>query len=323
MASNLIKEFPVYRTNELSVLQKEGICKLFEDVFHHIKTLDYFDKQFGEASPQGSYHCIYETEGKLLATFSYIPYRLAYHDKEVMVAVGVDTAVSPSAKIGEFGVYFMYQSLIKRMKQDGIEAVYGFPNDNFYGYNTLILGLKDIGILDFYVVPMNLGLVKKNLSFLTPVFSLLSILGIKFLKSFSSKKEIKYDINLIHDAVFEKQRYSSNHSFLTLKDGSRVVYTLYKEEKLGDVAYIIDIESMSKHNFYEAFEQVAKKVKNNCSMIAFPCSRMPFFSPIRIPMKYLPRKLHMVGSCFDSDIVKSDFYSLASWKANLSIFDVR
>ena len=323
MASNLIKEFPVYRTNELSVLQKEGICKLFKDVFHHTKTLEYFDKQFGEASPQGSYHCIYESEGKLLATFSYIPYRLAYHDKEIKVAVGVDTAVSPSAKIGEFGVYFMFQSLLKRMRQDGIEAVYGFPNDNFYGYNTHILGLKDIGILDFYVIPLNLGLVKKNLSFLTPLVSFFSVSGIKLLKCFSNKKAITYNISLIHDAFFEKQRYSSNHSFFALKDGSRVVYTLYKEEKLGNVAYIIDIESVSKHNFYEAFEQVAKKVKNECSMIAFPCSRMPFFSPLRVPMKYLPRKLHMVGSCFDNDIVKDDFYSLVSWKANLAIFDVR
>ena len=321
--ASIIKDFPVYRTNELSVHQKKGICELFETVFHHTKTLEYFDKQFGEASPQGSYHCIYESGEKVLATFSYIPYRLMYHDKEILVAVGVDTAVSPSAKIGEFGVYFMFQSLVKRMKQDGIKAIYGFPNDNFYGYNTHILGLKDIGILDFYVVPMNLGMFKKKLSWLTPLSIFAITLGIKFLKIISSSKEIKKDIHLLNDELFRKQRYTSDHSFLTLKDGSRVVYTLYSEDKLGDIAYIIDIETLSKHNFYEAFEQVAKSVGRKCSMIAFPASKMPFFTPIRVPMKYLPRKLHMVGSYFDKDIMDDDFYSLASWKANLSIFDVR
>ena len=321
--ASIIKDFPVYRTKELSAAQKKGICELFEAVFHHTKTLEYFDKQFGEASPQGSYHCIYESDGEVLATFSYIPYRLNYHDREISIAVGVDTAVSPSAKIGEFGVYFMFQSLVKRMEQDGIKAVYGFPNDNFYGYNTHILGLRDIGILDFYVIPMDLGLVKKGFSWLNPITKIFSLLAVKLLKVLSSGNKIKNDIYLINDDPFKKQRYSSNHSFLRLKDGSQVVYTLYQEDKLGNVAYIIDIESLSKYNFYEAFEQVTKKVGNKCSMVAFPTSKMPFFSPIRVPMKYLPRKLHMVGTCFDPDTIKDDFYTLSSWKANLSIFDVR
>ena len=46
----------------------------------------------------------FESEGKLLASFSYIPYRLAYHDKEMLVAVGVDTAVSPSARTDMEGI---------------------------------------------------------------------------------------------------------------------------------------------------------------------------------------------------------------------------
>ena len=323
MAKNIQKEFPVYRTVDLTDAQKKGICNLFHEVFHFEKTLEHFEQQFGKASNMGSYHCIAEKNDKIIASFSYIPYNYEVDGRIAKFAVGVDTAVSADAKIGEFGVYFMFQALVKRMRDDNIEFIYGFPNNNFYGYNTHILGLKDIGILDFYVLPLALGQILPILRYFDPLINIFFCAICHIMKFFACRNSVVPSIRLIDSETFRNQRYDHRHHLIILDDGSEAIYMLYSEKKIGTVAYLVDLTNVSKYNLYEAFLKIAKKEKGHISMIAYPTGRLPFFSIFRIPMHFLPRKLHFVGKGLANNRSDDVYLALNNWKINLSNFDTR
>ncbi len=314
--------FHLYRTSELSEGQLRGICDLFEETFHHQKGPERFLKQFGNTGfDGGSYHVIAEEGGRVLATFSFIPYRYLLSGKEIKCVLGSDLIVSPEINLGIGGIASMYKLAAERFKTEDFKFLFGFPNDNMYDYDKVVMRMSDICILDFYVMPVNPGIVKKNLSCLQWLFYPCVRLAFAVCKACSSAKKISFPIEKVDDGQFRRSRYDERHHFLKLSDGGDVVYTVYQEEKMP-VAYILDITPMSPKNFYDAFLRVAAAVKKEAAVVAYPANKLPFFSPIRVPRRFLPRILHMVLKKIDRN-VSDEVLDGKNWNMNLSNFDVR
>ena len=205
-------------------------------------------------------------------------------------------------------------------RKDGCSVLYGFPNNNFYTYNIEILGRKEIGILDFYLVPLTPGKIKKCLAVFNFVRFISSFL-LSICKMFASSQPISFSVEKVDSDVFRKGRYDERHRFVKFP-GGEAIYTLY-EESFGMVAYIIDITPVSAKNFYSAFLAVAKEVKGQAGLIAYPSGRLPFGRIIRLPRKLLPRKLHLVASGIAGMPLPEVCEKIQNRKINLSDFDVR
>lgn len=293
---------------------------MFRSCFHVEKTARRFEQEFTKTCKGHSYHCIYKKDDRILASFCIVPYEYQINGEMLLFGLSVDTIVSPEAKLGPFGVADMAAQTEELAKNDGCSVLYGFPNDNFHEYNIEILGREEIGILDFYLVPMSVGKLKKGLS----VFNFIryfSIFNLIILKLFSSSKEMKYSIEKRDSESFRGNRYDERHHFVHFS-GGEAVYTLY-EESFGTVAYIIDITPVSARNFFSAFLSIAKEIKKQAGLLVYPSGRLPFGGLLRIPRRLLPRKLHLVASGMGGQPLPEVSRDIRNWKINLSDFDVR
>lgn len=312
----------LYRTTELSPQQIEGISALFEETFHKTKTPEQFLRQFSNTGfPGGSYHVLSEKNGVVLATFSFIPYRYKVKGSITMCVLGSDLIVSPKINLGIGGILNMYRLAIQTLKKDGFKFLYGFPNNNMYDYDKKIMRMKDVCVFDFYVLPVNLAKIKKILFLIQWIYYPCVWLFLQILSIFASKKSVCFPIEKIDDKQFRDSRYNDLHHWVRLDAKTEAVYTIYQEGKTP-IAYILDFTPVSPWSFYRTFIKVASLTKKDAAIVAYPANRLPFFTPLRVPQRFLPRKLHMVIQEFDNP--KSD--ALASpkdWNANLSNMDVR
>ena len=168
---NKPKPLCLYRTNELSTHQIEGICSLFEEIFHKTKTPEQFLRQFSNTGfPGGSYHVLAEDNGVVLATFSFLPYRYMVKGTQTKCVLGSDLIVSSKINLGIGGILNMYKLAVQTLKKDGFSFLLGFPNNNMYDYDKKIMRMKDVCVFDFYVLPINLAKIKKILVLLQWIY---------------------------------------------------------------------------------------------------------------------------------------------------------
>ena len=311
-----------FHTTELSHQLVEGICSLFEETFHKTKTPEQFLRQFSNTGfPGGSYHVIAEKNGVVLATFSFIPYRYNVKGTITKCVLGSDLIVSPKINLGIGGILNMYRFAVQTLKKDGFKFLYGFPNNNMYDYDKKIMRMKDVCVFEFYVLPINLAKIKKILLLIQWFYYPCVWLFLQILSVFASRKPVLFPIEKIDDKQFRDSRYNDLHHWVSLDEKSEAVYTIYQEGNTP-IAYILDITPVSPWNFYRAFIKIASLTKTDAAIIAYPANRLHFFTPLRVPQRFLPRKLHMVIQEFNNPT--SDALSNAKdWNVNLSNMDVR
>ena len=312
--------FTTCTTIQLSTEDKHLLSELFLQIFHISKSDEHFNREFLNTCKGYSYHCYYKQNEKILASFCIVPYEYCVNGEKQVFGLSVDTIVSPEAHLGPFGIADMAAMTEALAKQDGCSVLYGFPNNNFFTYNIDILERKEIGVLDFYLVPLAPGRIKRKLT----VFNFIRFFSVTFLslcKPLASSKTISFPIEKNDSDIFRKGRYDERHHFVKFP-GGEVIYTLY-EESFGIVAYIIDITPVSPKNFYSAFLAVAREVKSQAGLIAYPSGRLPFGNVIRLPRRFLPRKLHLVASGMNGQELSETCKEMRNWKINLSDFDVR
>ena len=310
----------IHKTTELSEKQIRGILSLFKDVFNKEKSREFFYQQALNTPLGYSFHCVYSVNDTILAYYCIIPYQYRIDQKDVTIGLSIDTMIRHDANAGPFLLYDMASVSAEYAKNEGISFLYGFPNDNAYQYVTDILEWQKIGDLDFYILPLAVGRLKKGLSFL----NFLRFFSIAFLfccKCFSSTKEIAFAVEKKDSEAFRKGRYDSRHHFIKFNNGT-AFYTLY-QESFGMVAYIIDINPISARNFFSAFLAVALEVKDQAGLIAYPSGRLPFGTVLRLPRALLPRKLHLVASGMNGQELPEVCKEMRNWRINLSDFDVR
>ena len=190
-----------------------------------------------------------------------------------------------------------------------------------YDYDMKIMRMKEICIFDFYILPINPGKIKKAFALLQWFYYPCVLIILHLLKFLASKKAVSFPIEKIDDEQFRNSRYNELHHRVRIDERTEMVYTIYQEGSIP-IAYILDFSPVSPWNFYRSFIKVASLTRKDAAMIAYPANRLPFFTPLRVPQRFLPRKLHMVIQEFDNP--KSDALANAKdWNVNLSNMDVR
>ena len=310
-----------YKTTELSPLQIQEMCALFEETFHQKKTPEQFIRQFSNTGfPGGSYHVLVEKEQKVVGMYSLIPYRYRVKGAIIKGALGCDKIASPDNDLGIGCVLKMHRLAEKGLAAEGFSFLYGCPNDRAYNYDSRVVRMKSVCDLDFYVLPINPAKIIRILILVQWLYYPCIWLAMQILKVFASSREVSFQIEKVDDKQFRDSRYDDRHHRVQVDKKTDAFYTIYCEGKVP-VAYILDFTPVSPRSFYKTFIKVASLVKNEAAIIAYPANHLPFYTPLHIPRRFLPRKLHLLIQEFDR---KSDTMSSAKdWNFNLSNFDVR
>lgn len=315
-------EFCLKRSNDLAESEKIQICDLFIRVFEKPMTHDSFEQKFEKNKSGFSYHGLMIEEDQIVGCYSAIPYKYNYFGKEVVFALSVDTMIDEAYRGNPFNLKKMANLVYDGLKTDGIPFVFGFPNDNVYLVRKKILKWQDIGKLDFYILPINIGAIKSKLTFLN-VLSRMFAGMINMLAGSKTANYSNYNIEKVNNKAFRDGRYDDSYSVNMTDRDSYFVYKIYDEEG-AKTAYIIDVYPLCKSNLENAVKELYSKEKNNIDLIMY-VGHLDFSvsNLFRVPEKYQPKNVHMSGKILDDTMIDERIFDIDNWNVNLSNYDVR
>lgn len=313
--------FIVKKSNELTIVEKQQICNLFFEVFEKKKTLQDFDKQFLGTFKGYSYHAIMQENDNIVGINTIIPYEYSYFGKIVTIALSVDTMTSQKHRaLNSFTK--MAKLVYEYAKNDGVVFVLGFPNDISYKIFKKMLRWQDIGRLNFFILPINIGNIKPLLKYFSWLSNLFANAVCKVSKFVTKDiKNITYNISKMDSQLFRLQKYDA----MTIYNKNDLCEFFYKLDSFENtkVIYILDVLPMSKKALESVVENIFTQYGNNIDAILY-LGKINFtpFNLIRVPIKFEPKNVYVSGLILDESVIDDRIWNIQNWNLNLSNMDV-
>ncbi len=316
------------KTGELSAQDKISICNLFNKVFRKEMSLEYFERKFAGTCTGYSYHNLVLHDDRIVGCWSFIPYRYSYFCEPRTFALSVDTMIDENYR-GHLGnLVTMADKTYHALRDDNIAFVFGFPNEMFYPVVHRVLKWEDIGKLDFYALPINIGRIKKGLGaldFISKLYSKTVNMVSKINKAVPDvDDDQRYHIRKMINKTFLKQRYDHRHKVINLSERCYFVYSVITENDFTRTAYLVDVSPLEKKHVERAVSYIFDRENKNIDIIIY-VGELPFLpvNLLRIPERYQPRRVTFAGKIIMDSLVGKEVYHLENWNVNLSNFDVR
>lgn len=312
----------VKRTSELSNDEKNQICGLFKDVFHKDRSVIEFLSEYSNTFCGFSYHALAVDSGKIVGHNAYIPFLYKDGDDCIKVVLSTDAMIDSNYR-GKG----LYKKLLNACGDvaitDGFHLRIGFPNDNSFPIQSKYFKMRRIGSLSTYMMPVNMGAVRKwlyPLSLLTVPFSFLF-----HLLSFCSisKKEYvaKFRKDRENNDRFRYKWFGGDYQQVFLDDFKFV----YKNADFKGVpaTFLMDVNPMTKYNFDCACRYIYSHEFCSLSMLIY-VGHLSFtpMSLIKVPNCIEPKHFNFMGKIYDSSVVDADVFDIDNWEVNLSNYDL-
>jgi len=323
MVSAMGRDFVFRTTERLSQADKDQICRLFFKVYGKSISNEDFDRKY-LCTPFGySYHGLMLMDGRIVGTYNSVPYRYRYFGREAIFALSVDLMVDQEHRGGPFNVRSMADLVWQPMRDDGIDFVFGFPNEMGYTCFKKLLGWKDIGELDFYILAHKISAMVPRLRFMNCLWRLLTA-GLVRWPRLPDASVPAYNIQKVSDAGFEAHRYDGQHHRLEVGKGGKCVYRTYTESDGVRALYIIDVDPLEKTFFREAVDELYRRYAASTDLMIY-VGRLPFAPRplLRVPAFVKPRRVYMCGKLLAPGVLDDRIFQIDNWNVNISNFDVR
>lgn len=313
-------QFVTKKTTELTIEEKKGLVKLFNEVFDKHRTIEEFDRQFLN-NPEGySYHTYAVEDGEFVASNTMVPSVYLYGGKSLRFVNSVDTMIGEHHR-GLENFYDMIKASFGDSDAKGYDAVYGFPNDNSYELFTKLKFMRDVGKLDTYCLPYRVGGVKKGLKVLNPLSILFCRLWVWCSSLFASKKATSFFIEKEANS-YNATRYKRGDGVYSVVDG----LFAYKVMEFDGVrtAFIIDVFEKSAKNFVKAVKYLIKNERKDFDLVLY-VGHLQFssYGLIKFPRKYEPKHFNFTAAVINKSTVdKKVLLDIDNWDINLSNYDV-
>ena len=317
------RRFVLKKTCQLSTRERNDLRTLFLDLFGKDLSEEHFNRKYLCTPPGYSYHGLMIVDGSIVGGYNVIPYEYNCFGRRVLFGLSVDTMIAKGRRGDPFSLSKMAAIVYEAMRNDGVGFVFGFPNEMAYGYVTRVLKWKDIGELDFYMLPRNVGAFMPRL---TPLNGLSRVMAATFLhlpwRCGTTNGHCR--IEKVQGSPFERHRYNGEYDTVAIGDGGKCVYRLYVEEDGIRVLYIIDIHPLRPEFFIEAVRKAYRQSARSADIVLY-VGKLPFVPRFlfRLPASKRPRRVRMCGKILLPDAVDDRVFDIANWNVNLSNFDVR
>jgi hypothetical protein len=317
------RDFVLTTTDRLSQTDKDQFCGLFFKIYGRDMSRRDFDRKYLRTPLGYSYHGLMLGGGRILGAFNTVPYRYRYFGRESIFGLSVDLMVDPEHRGGPFNVRSMAEPVCRAMQGDGVDFVFGFPNEAAYPCVKRLLGWRDIGELDFYILPHKISAVAPRLRSLNCPWRLVTAGLVRWPRPADSAAPT-YNVQKLCDAGFEAHRYNGQHHRLNIGRGGKCMYRIYTETSGVRTLYIVDVDPLTKSFLREAVHQLYQWHSAWTDLMLY-VGRLPFTPRplLRVPASMKPRHVHMCGKRLLPRAFDERIFDIDNWNVNLSNFDVR
>lgn len=316
-------EVVVKKSSELSAEEFGQIASLFETVFEKPRSVDLLHRQY-EENPFGyAWLSLLMDNDRIVGFNSYVPSYYIVKGERRIFANSIDSMVEKPYR-DFFNFNDMINAAYMAMAENGVEFVYGYPNDNSFPVLTKGKLMKPIGMMRTYCLPYRIGGVKPSLKVLN-IFSKLFVRSYSVSSSlFASSKVISPSITKDAES-YNKTRYlrgDADYGHADLGDGF-MHYKITNHEGVR-TAFIIDIDRKSPRNFNRAVRYLLKNHSREFDLILYP-GWLPFKNTgmIKLPRKLEPKNFNLTGKLLaKKGELPDDIWNIANWDTNLSNYDL-
>ncbi len=311
------------RTNQFSECEREQFRSLFRRVFEKELSGDEFERKYTQTPLGYSHHGLMLAEGKVVGAYSLVPYRYRYFGEERLFGLSVDAMVDREHRAGPFNLANMARCVYEEAARDGVVFAFGFPNDQAYLFTRRILKWTDMGDLEFYAIPINIGALHSSLAWANPLSRLCAAV-LTHMPRRSATTPVMFPIEKVRDEAFHAHRYDEQHGVLRLRHGEDCIYRCYKEDNGARVLYIIDVAPLTAAGFAEAVGRL-HGLAASCADLMLYVGRLPFGfqGMFRLPASRRPRRIRMCGKILAPESIDQRVFQIQHWNINISNFDVR
>lgn len=319
----------ICNTKSFSAENWNSYTNSFNSVFKSQKDVEYFKHKYSKTHRGFSYHAILQNEkSEIVGGCTVIPMNYKLDNQLIEIGQAVDVFIDEGYRKNPFILRDMYNDLKDLLIDDKIKAVMAVPNKLAFPFWTKIVKWKYIGDLDYWLLPLKLGNIKKSLRSLDIIFSLYLKIHIKlnlivtYLYNQTEKKS-KYE--LLEDHKFRDYRYTKDYTFVQIENFS-FYYKTYTE---GTVitTYLLDANENNIRTYKSliiATQYIQKKVK--CDLIAI-IGHIKYTQLLywKVPKRYHPKRLTLTCDILESSQheLYSEMLKIDNWNYGLRNFDVR
>jgi hypothetical protein len=309
-------------TDQLTESEQEQMRDLFLRVFDKKMTKSTFERKFFYTPRGYSYHSLMLHEEVIVGAFSAVPGRYKFFGQEEIFSLSVDTMIDAKYR-GAGPLVKMANRLHQSLISDGIPFIFGFPNEQFYPIQKRFLKYGDIGELDYYALPLNIGSVIHKLKLFNSLSQNFCRLTARLCR-IPKNSETKYEIAKVIDKQFLQHRYDESYSRICLADGADCIFKVYEEKGGIRTLYIIDVVPLNSGSLTRAVKQICRTAVNAVDIIIYvgKLSSRPA-GLWKVPDSKKPRKVRMTGKILIPDAIDSSVFNIDNWCVNISDFDVR
>jgi Acetyltransferase (GNAT) domain len=317
------RDFVFKTTDRLSQADKDQFRRLFFKIYGKNMSEEDFSRKYLYTPLGYSYHGLMIGDGQILGACNTVPYRYRYFGREAIFGLSVDLMVDEEHRGGPFNVKCMADLVCQAMRDDGIDFVFGFPNEAAYPCVKRLLGWRDVGELEFYVLPHKIGALVPGLRPMNCPWRLVTA-GLVRWPRLPDSAVAAYNIQKVCDAGFEAHRYDGQHHRLDVGQGGTCMYRTYTETNGVRTLYILDVDPLEKTFFREAAQELYHRHSTLTDLMLY-VGRLPFTPRplLRVPASMRPRRIYMCGKLLTPGAFDERLFDIENWNVNLSNFDVR
>ncbi len=316
------RDFLLRRTDQLSLSERRQFLELFARVFPRMMSLAEFERKY-LCTPLGySHHGLMLGDGCLAGAYNLVPYSYRHFGELRLFGLSVDAMVAPEHRGGPFNLLTMAQLACEGAMRDEIGFVFGFPNAQAYQFTTRVLQWRSMGELDYYALPINIGVLRPRWRWANPGVRV-GARCLVHLPPLRRQARLDFNVEKLPDKCFERHRYDGEYQKIDLCD-SRCTYRTCVEKDRIHVTYIVDVTPLTRASLAQAVRAVYEEVRSRTDMLLY-VGRLPFRPPglLRVPPSMQPRRVSMCGRVLNKRLIDERVLDIRNWNVNMSNFDTR
>lgn len=315
--------FVFRRTCDLSVRERDQFCELFTRVFQKEMDRRTFERKYCQTPLGHSHHGLMTIEERIVGAYNLVPYRYSYFGEKKLFGLSADAMIDAEHRHGPFNMVKMAKGVYRGAVEDGVVFAFGFPNDQAYAFTRKVLRWAELGDLDFFALPLNIGAFRQSLAWANRLSRLGAMAWVR-LPRWSRPQRVEFPVQKVADEAFRRHRYDEWHGVIQVKGGGEATYCVYEEDDGVRVLYLIDVTPLTSECFADAVRKLHEVADARVDLMLY-VGHLPFTARglIRVPAAKRPRRIRMCGKILDPQGIDERILQIDNWNVNISNFDVR
>lgn len=301
----------------------------FNQVFQKSFSVRDFEHKYLNTVDKHSYHVLLKNDSDfVVGGFTVIPYEYYLGNDLIRVGLIVDVFITKEYRTDLLSLHKMYKKIKEKLSKENITLTIANPNEAAFKYWQKLVRIKEVGNLNYYILPIKIANVVSKFPKFFNSFSLFGSKLLAWMAVFNaSEKLLPIRLNRSND-IIGKQRYTKYHKKNLIKNAF-FSYRIVNENGII-TCYLIDFYNTKKEikdlfSLHKAVQYIISH--ENIDLIIFVGKLLFFqFLLFKVPFKFEPRHLHFMVDIISKDKISSNqeaIYNFRNWDFGLFNFDVR